>query len=123
MPRVVHFELQADDPDRATKFYEDVFGWKTARWDGPQNYWLMTTGDDSQPGINGGIMRRDARFPPATINTLDVPDVDEYCEKVQAAGGKVIMPRFAVQGMGWIAYCQDTEGNTFGIFKPDSSAK
>jgi predicted enzyme related to lactoylglutathione lyase len=124
MPRVIHFELQADDPDRATKFYEDVFGWKTARLGdgGAQSYWIMTTGDGAEPGINGGIMRRDTRFP-GNVNTLDVPDVDAYCEKVTAGGGKVTMPRFAVQGMGWAAYCEDTEGNMFGIFKPDPAAK
>jgi hypothetical protein len=123
MPRVIHFELQADDPDRATKFYEDVFGWQTARWgDGPQSYWLMTTGPEAEPGINGGIMRRDARFP-GVVNTLAVPDVDDYCEKVTRAGGQVFMPRSAVAGIGWVAYCRDTEGNMFGVFKSDPAAK
>ena len=122
MPRVIHFEITADDPERATKFYEGVFGWQTARWDGPQTYWLMTTGPDGQPGINGGIMGRDPRFP-ATVNTLDVPDVDDYCEKVQAAGGRVVHPKHGVPGVGWVAYCQDTEGNTFGMMQFDPAAK
>ena len=122
MPRVVHFELGADDPERATKFYEGVFGWQTARWDGPQSYWLMTTGPEGQPGINGGIMQRDPRFP-TVVNTLDVPDVAEFSERVTAGGGKVVMPKFPVPGVGWLAYCQDTEGNTFGIIQPDPSAK
>ena len=123
MPRVVHFEIMADDPDRATKFYEQVFGWKTQRWgDGAQSYWLMTTGDESEPGINGGIMRRDPRFPPI-VNTLGVDDVEAYCEKVTAGGGKVTMPKFAVPGAGWVAYCEDTEGNPFGVYKSDKSAK
>jgi hypothetical protein len=122
MPRVIHFEFTADDPERATKFYEGVFGWQTARWDGPQTYWLMTTGPDGQPGINGGIMGRDPRFP-ATVNTLDVPDVDAYCEKVQAAGGRVVHPKHGVPGVGWIAYCQDTEGNTFGMMQFDPAAR
>ena len=122
MPRVIHFEIGADDPERATKFYEQVFGWQTARWDGPQSYWLMTTGPDGQPGINGGIMQRDTRFP-TVVNTLDVPDVDEFSEKVTAGGGKVVMPKFPVPGIGWLAYCQDTEGNMFGMIQPDPSAK
>ncbi len=122
MPRVIHFEIGADDPERATKFYEEVFGWQTARWDGPQSYWLMTTGPDGQPGINGGIMQRDPRFP-ATVNTLDVPDVDAYCEKVQASGGRVVHPKHPVSGMGWVAYAQDTEGNVFGMMQFDPSAK
>lgn len=122
MPRVVHFEIGADDPERATKFYEQVFGWQTARWDGPQSYWLMTTGPDGEPGINGGIMQRDARFP-ATVNTLGVPDVDDYCEKVQQGGGRVVHPKHPVPGMGWVAYAEDTEGNVFGMFQHDPAAK
>lgn len=122
MPRVIHFEIGADDPDRAVKFYEQVFGWTTQTWDGPQGYWLLTTGPDSQPGINGGLMRRDARFP-QTVNTIDVPDVDAYCEKVQSAGGRVMMPKSHVPGIGWVAYCDDTEGNTFGIIQFDHEPK
>lgn len=123
MPRVIHFEIAVDDPDRATKFYEDVFGWQTARWDGPQSYWLMTTGPDSQPGINGAVMRRDPRFPAGVVNTLDVPDVDAYCERVRQGGGKVMMTKHGVPGVGWVAYCHDTEGNLFGMIQFDPSAK
>lgn len=121
MPRVVHFEIAADDPDRATKFYGDVFGWTTRTWGGPQDYWLLTTGPDGQPGINGGMMRRDKRFPP-TVNVIDVPDVDAYCEKVQSSGGRVTHPKSAVPGVGWAAYCEDTEGTAFGLiqFAPDA---
>ena len=122
MPHVIHFELQAADLDRATKFYEDVFGWKIARWDGEQKYWTVMTGDDAQPGINGGIMERDARFP-SPVNILDVPDVDDYSEKVTAGGGKIVMPRHAVAGVGYCAYCADTEGNVFGIMQFDRAAK
>ena len=57
MPRVIHFELSADDPERAVKFYGEVFGWKTQKWDGPQSYWLLATGEGG-PGIDGGLMRR-----------------------------------------------------------------
>ena len=122
MPRVIHFEVGAEDPERAVKFYEEVFGWTTQRWDGPQSYWLLTTGPDGQPGINGGLMKRDARFP-AVVNTLDVPDVEEYCEKIQAGGGSIMLPKHAVAGIGWVAYCQDTEGNTFGIMQFDPSVQ
>ena len=76
MPRVVHFENYVDDVDRALKFYSDTFGWKSNKWDGPQAYWLITTGDESQPGINGGFMQ--VPDPPATgANIIDVPSVDE----------------------------------------------
>jgi catechol 2,3-dioxygenase-like lactoylglutathione lyase family enzyme len=56
MPRVVHFEIYADDPEAVCPFYEDVFGWQIKKWNGPQEYWLVTTGGEGEPGINGGMM-------------------------------------------------------------------
>lgn len=121
MPRVVHFEIAVDDPERAIKFYEDVFGWKVQKWDGPVDYWLVSTGDEGQPGINGGILRRSG--PQVIVNTLDVPDVDEYIAKLQAAGGTVALEKRAVPGTGYLAYGIDTEGNIFGIMQSDPSAR
>ena len=124
MPRPIHFELLADNPARISKFYKEVFGWKIEKWDGPQDYWMCSTGEKDQPGINGGIMRRgkDGKFPPTT-NTLDVPNVDEFIEKIKKHGGSIISPKMAVPGVGWMAYCKDTEGNVFGIMQMDSDAK
>ena len=124
MPRVIHFELSADDPERAVKFYDEVFGWKPERWDGPQSYWLLTTGAAGQPGIDGGIMKRsDNPLPTSVTNTIDVPSVDDYAQKIAEHGGKVVIPKGTVPGIGYIAYCEDTEGNVFGIMQFDSSAK
>ncbi|MCA1556519.1 MAG: VOC family protein [Acidobacteria bacterium] len=124
MPRVIHFELSADDPERAVKFYDEVFGWKTQKWDGPQIYWLLKTGEGGT-GIDGGLMKRsDNPLPPTSAtNTIDVPSVDDYAQKITEHGGKVVMPKGAVPGIGYIAYCEDTEGNVFGIMQFDSSAK
>jgi len=58
MPRVVHFEFYVDDPERAVKFYQEVFGWKITKWEGPVDYWLVTTGEEGEPGIDGAIARR-----------------------------------------------------------------
>ena len=123
MPRVIHFELPAEDPERAAKFYKEAFGWEVQKWDGPQEYWMMTTGDESQIGINGGLMRHDLSFPPRTpINTIEVDSVDEYSAKVEAAGGKILMPKFPVPTIGWLAYFQDTEGLIVGMMTPDPNA-
>ena len=120
MPRVIHFEIPADDPERGVKFYQKVFGWKINKWDGPQDYWLITTGEKGEPGIDGALMRR---MPGATtVNTVDVPSVDEFVQKVIAAGGKVVMPKDTVPGVGYLAYCADTEGNVFGMMQSDPSA-
>ncbi|MBI2906186.1 MAG: VOC family protein [Chloroflexi bacterium] len=120
MPRVIHFEINADDPDRATKFYEKAFGWQINKWEGPIDYWLVTTGDEKEPGINGGIMRRMEKA--ATVNTIDVPNLEEYMKKVEQAGGKIVTGKTAVPGVGYFAYCLDTEGNVFGIMQADASA-
>lgn len=121
MLRVTHFEISVDDPERAIKFYTDAFGWKVKKWEGPMDYWLITTGPKDQPGIDGGLMKRE--HPGAsTTNTIDVPSVDEFISKITEAGGKIVAPKQSIPGVGYFAYCQDTEGNTFGIMEEDTSA-
>ncbi len=121
MPRVIHFEIFADEPERAVKFYTEVFGWQIQGWEGPVEYWLATTGPEDEPGINGAIARRMPESS-ATVNTIDVPDADAFMEKIAAMGGKVMTPKMAVPGIGYMAYCQDTEGNPFGIMQTDPNA-
>jgi len=121
MARVVHFEIPADDPARAVKFYETVFGWKIQKWDGPENYWLAMTGEEGQPGINGAIT---GRGEPTTVvvNTMDVASVDDSIAQVVANGGSVLMPKMPVPGVGYLAYFRDTEGNAFGMMQNDPNA-
>jgi len=122
MPRVVHFEIDAKKPDRAIKFYEKVFSWKIKKWEGPVEYYLITTGKESEPGIDGGLSRR-TKPEPSTVNTIDVPSVDEFIKKVEASGGTIIRPKMAVPGVGYMAYFKDPEGNIFGMMENDASAK
>jgi uncharacterized protein len=122
MPRVVHFELPADDPERAASFYSDVFGWKVSKMEaGGQPYWLVMTGEEGEPGINGGILQRVAPEQ-TTMNTIDVASVDDALASITARGGTVALPKMAVPGVGWLAYCHDPEGNVFGIMQSDESA-
>ena len=122
MPRPVHFEIPAEDPARAIKFYEEVFGWKFQKWDGPFPYWTVTTGSDSEPGINGGLMpSRDGQ--PRTVNTIQVDDLDAMVKKSIAHGGRNVVPRMPIPGVGWLAYCTDPGGNIFGLMQPDETAK
>ncbi|MDD5082990.1 MAG: hypothetical protein PHU08_06410, partial [Dehalococcoidales bacterium] len=109
-----------DNPERAVKFYSSIFGWDIPKWAGPQDYWLITTGSDGEPGINGAITRRTGNN--TTVNTISVPSVDQFITKIKRAGGKAVTPKMPVPGIGYIAYCQDTEGNTFCIMQSDSSA-
>jgi predicted enzyme related to lactoylglutathione lyase len=122
MPRVVHFELPADDPQRAIAFYEKVFGWTITKWGGPFDYWLVTTGSDDEPGINGAITPR-MRPEQVTTETIGVESVDDSLKKIVEAGGTITQPKQAVPGIGYVAYCTDTEGTLFGIIQPDMSAK
>ncbi len=121
MPKVIHFEIPAEDPKRAVAFYKGVFGWKFSGYEG-MNYWLAETGEDEEPGIDGAIAEKDA-FHPTTINTISVPSFEEAVEKIKAAGGEVLGPKMAVAGVGYMTYCRDTEGNTFGIMQTDPKAK
>ena len=122
MGRVVHFELPVDQAERASKFYNEVFGWKIEKWEGPVDYWLITTGAEGEPGIDGALTPRSGMVR-GTVNTVDVASVDESAQRIAAAGGKVVAPRMAVPVVGYFAYCGDTEGNVFGIMQSDPSAK
>jgi len=128
--RVTHFEIQADDIDRAIKFYKDVFGWDFQQW-GEQKYWMIMTAekDSKEPGINGGLLPRPAKTPSkeqgtnAYTCTVQVDNFDEIAKKIEAAGGLVAMPKFAFPGMAWQGYFIDTEGNVFGLHQTDENAK
>ena len=126
MPRVVHFEIHAADPARGSKFYEKVFGWTFQKWEGPMEYWLITTGSDDQPGINGGLLPRrgeiDGEAVIAYVCTVDVADLDASIATVAANGGTMAVPKMPIPGMGWLAYCKDTEGNIFGMMQSDPNA-
>jgi uncharacterized protein len=127
MPRVVHFEIHAADPDRAVNFYKTLFGWEFQKWEGPMEYWLITTGPNEQPGINGGLVRRqgeiDGQAVIAYVCTVDVENLDASVEKVVNNGGQIALPKMPIPGMGWLAYCKDTEGNIFGMMQGDPNAQ
>ena len=126
MPRVVHFEIHAGDPERAVNFYKTLFDWQFQKWEGPTDYWLVTTGPNEQPGINGGMMRRqgeiDGQAVIAYVCTVDVADVDASTNTAVSNGAQVVMPKFPIPGVGWLVYCKDTEGNIFGMMQADENA-
>jgi uncharacterized protein len=123
MPRPIHFEIPADDPARAIKFYETVFGWTFSKWgEGPMPYWLITTGPEGEPGINGGLMPRQNPGQPC-VNTIGVAGLDASAALIERSGGQVVVPKMPIPGIGWLAYCKDTEGHIFGIMQPDPSVR
>jgi hypothetical protein len=129
--RVVHFEIQADDLERARQFYGDVFGWSFTDWSNVTGspYFGVTTGDPETPGIDGGMLQRPVPAPGpaqgtnAYVCTVEVDDYDATESRILANGGQVALPKYALPGMAWQGYYLDTEGNTFGIHQPDPEAR
>jgi len=119
MPTICHFEIPADNPERAKKFYEELFDWKFEhfeQWD----YYGVTTGEKGK-SVPGGMMKRQA--PEQTVvNYIDVDCVQTYGAKVKESGGKIVMEKTPVQGMGWFCICLDTENNPFGLWEADEKA-
>jgi predicted enzyme related to lactoylglutathione lyase len=127
MPRVIHFEIHADNPERAIAFYRALLGWEFSRWDSEVEYWLVKTGPNDQPGIDGGLIRRrgtiDGTAVIAYVCTVDVAAVDDAAQRVIELGGEVVVPKMPIPGVGWLVYAKDTEGNIFGCMQSDSAAR
>jgi len=127
MPRPIHFEIHAENPQRSIDFYTKLFGWQFTQW-GKEPYWLVKTGEQGTPGIDGGLMQRRGPGPAemAAVNafvcTVDVADVDAMVQKLVASGGTVALPKMPVPTVGWLAYGKDTEGNLFGMMQMDPKA-
>lgn len=125
MPRIVHFELHADDPERAMTFYRACFGWEFNQWEGPFDYWLITTGPKEEMGIDGGLVKRTTPINGegiiAFVCTMAVEDLDATLKSVEENGGKIAVAKDTIPGVGWLAYFEDTEGNIVGAMQPDMS--
>lgn len=123
MATIVHFDVPADDPQRAKAFYGALFGWKFELPEGMEDYYLFETTDlEGSPAVGGGLGRRGA--PDQRImNYFGVADLDAGIARVAELGGAITMPRTVVPGFGYLAICTDTEGNAFGLWEDDESAK
>lgn len=133
IPSIVHFEIPADDVERARNFYSTLFGWKIekieVRKDGEtMDYWMISTTSSSEgkgggsheekksASIDGGLMKRQDPQQP-NLNYIGVSSIDEYSKKVKELGGKVVMPKTEITGYGFFAVCIDTENNAFALWE------
>ena len=123
MNKVVHFEIPADDAERARGFYGSVFDWQLQPMEGYEYTLALTTAVDqetqapTEPGaINGGIRAR-APETPTPVIVIEVPSIDESLRKVEAAGGTTVAPRVEMPGFGAYAYFKDPEGNVLGLWE------
>ncbi len=122
MNRVYYFEMPVEDFDRAIKFYEAVFGWKVTKEDRPSGlYYAVKTGDDSKPGINGSFFKKEEGWNQIS-NVISVQDIDDILEKIKKLGGEIVFPKTVINGVGYLAYFKDPEGNTFGMMQNDLKA-
>lgn len=128
MPRPIHFEIHAAEPERAIRFYSGLFGWTFTPFGPPGHYWLAGTGPKDEPGIDGGLIRRMGGAPVegAAVNafvcTVGVADLDATFAAALAGGGTVALPKQAIPGVGWLAYVKDPEGNILGLMQADPAA-
>jgi predicted enzyme related to lactoylglutathione lyase len=123
MPTIVHFDISADDLDRAKRFYEELFNWKIEPLPGPTDYYLIVTTDlNGEMGVEGGMAKRD-KPEQGIVNFISVPSVNEYITKVEKFGGKTVEQRQAVPGWGYLAVCLDTENNPFGLWEDNKDAR
>lgn len=119
---IVHFEIPADDVEKLKRFYSELFGWTIERLPGPSEYWTVVTvptndkGEPIRQGVNGGMMKKQNPAHKPT-NYILVESVDEYSMKIEALGGKIIMPKSEVPGICWWALALDPEGNHFAIME------
>jgi predicted enzyme related to lactoylglutathione lyase len=131
MPTIVHFEIPSDDIERSRNLYNKLFGWNIEKWTGSMpataegmEYWLLSTVDDKgNKALGGGMMKRQSPQQQGITNYFDAKSVQESSANVERLGGKVIIPKSPVPGMGYMAVCTDTENNGFGIYEADQTAK
>jgi predicted enzyme related to lactoylglutathione lyase len=122
MATIVHFDIPSDDPERAKKFYADLFGWTFDSVPAFQYNLVSTENLDGSPGVRGGLGKR---MDPSQrmMNYFGVASIDAAMQQVRNLGGKVVTPKMPVPGMGWLANCVDTEGNSFGLWEENAGAK
>ncbi len=126
MDSVVHFEIPAENVERARKFYSSIFGWDLQDWpmpDGSTYVGIHTvpidekTREPVKPGaINGGMLPRNEHVK-SPVLAINVDSIDDRVKKIEAAGGKLLAPKVSIMDMGFYAYASDCEGNVIGLWE------
>jgi predicted enzyme related to lactoylglutathione lyase len=121
MTKVIHFEIPADNPERAIEFYQKVFGWNIIKWEGEFDYWMVEAGEEDEPGINGAIYPRQEGAGVGVV--IGVDSFDEFAQKIREKGGKMVIEKMTIPGIGITGSFQDTEGNMLSIIEPEPMDK
>jgi predicted enzyme related to lactoylglutathione lyase len=126
MPHLAHFAINADDVSRAKRFYERVFGWTFNAW-GPPGFYQIDMGTGAPAAVLGALQaRRELIKGRKTVGyecTISVPSIDDTIKAVVANGGKTVLEKSIIVGVGALAFFEDPEGNAFGAIQFDKSAE
>jgi predicted enzyme related to lactoylglutathione lyase len=120
-----HFSINADDVEGARAFYESVFGWSFHAW-GPPGFYRIQTGPDDEPGVGGALQERRQLLDGPTTGlecTFAVDDVDATRARVVAGGGRIVMERFTISGVGHLIAFEDPAGNAVLAMQYDDAAE
>ena len=126
MSQLAHFAINADDLERARKFYTSVFGWKFEAW-GPPGFYMIEAGDTLRVPLRASLQKRRELVKGTRMTgfecTISVPDIDAAAGAIQANGGKIVMPVCTLAGIGRLLFFQDPEGNLAGAMQYDERAE
>lgn len=115
---IVHFEIPANEPEKLSKFYSELLGWKFKKVEMPGDpYWMIQTrAKEQDPGVDGGLFKK-MEPTQGVLHYYNVESVEDFSRKVEKLGGKVIRPKTEIPTIGHFAIANDPEGNVFGLFE------
>ena len=116
---ISHFEIPGENHEALIMFYSELFDWRFERAPGVDEYWLIQAapldmGTRLSKPVNGGLTKTSER---GILLYFSVDSVDETSKKIEALGGRILVPKREVQDMGWFAKAEDPEGNVFAVWQ------
>jgi uncharacterized protein len=117
--RLRHFAINADDVERACRFYQAVMGWTCVPWGPPDFFQIHDAGD----GVLGALQARRSvggRAMPGVEVTLGVEDLAAAIAAIEANGGRLLGQPFRIDGVGELVYFEDSEGNALAAMQYES---
>lgn len=118
-----HVDIPADDPDRARRFYRELFDWQFHEAHDFEGYYVFSTPSSEANGVGGGIGKRGEAAPQRVRVYVEVGSLDSALQRVAGLGGSVVSGKAEVPGQGWWAVVRDTEGNEIGLWQGASASK
>jgi predicted enzyme related to lactoylglutathione lyase len=126
MTKLSHVAINADDLPATRAFYRATFGWQFSAW-GPPGFYRIEADDPHGPGVTAALQQRRDLMPDQPTTgwecTIAVDDVDKVTTAALAAGGRVLMTRTTITGVGHLIWLGDPSGNVVGAMEYDHTAE